>query len=209
MPELATLLLFATAALALTASPGPDMLLIASRSASQGRGAGFATLAGIQVGTYCHALAAAFGLSQLFLIVPVAYDIVRYAGAAYLLYLAWTTVRSAGGTTTEATPAARYPLGTMFWQGLITNLLNPKMALFVLALFPQFVDPQVGSVALQVMLLATVLNAIGIVVNGIVILTASRLGRMFSGGGRWRRVPHYLLGAVFAGLAVRLAFDRR
>jgi threonine/homoserine/homoserine lactone efflux protein len=209
MPELATLLLFATAALALTASPGPDMLLIASRSANQGRGAGFATLAGIQVGTYCHALAAAFGLSQLFLIVPVAYDIVRYAGAAYLLYLAWTTVRSAGAGPAQAAPPTRYPLGTMFWQGLITNLLNPKMALFVLALFPQFVDPQVGSVALQVMLLATVLNAIGIVVNGIVILTASRLGRMFSGGGRWRRVPHYLLGAVFAGLAVRLAFDRR
>jgi threonine/homoserine/homoserine lactone efflux protein len=96
MLDLSTLALFTVACLALTATPGPDMLLIASRSAAQGRARGFATLAGIQVGTYCHALAAAFGLSQLFVLVPVAYDVVRYAGAAYLLYLAWKTFRSAG-----------------------------------------------------------------------------------------------------------------
>ena len=97
----------------------------------------------------------------------------------------------------------------MFQQGLLTNLLNPKMALFVLALFPQFIDPAAGSIALQIMLLATVINLIGIVVNGAVILTASRLGRAFSARTRWRRLPQYLLGTVFAGLAVRLAFDDR
>ena len=209
MPDLATLLLFSTACLALTATPGPDMLLIASRSASQGKGAGFATLAGIQVGTYCHALAAAFGLSQLFLLVPLAYDIVRYAGAAYLLYLAWKTVRAGAPATTPQTDAVRRTIGTMFRQGLLTNLLNPKMVLFVLALFPQFVQPEAGSVALQIMLLATILNAIGIVVNGAVIVAASRLGRLFTGAGRWRRLPQYLLGAVFAGLAIRLAVDAR
>jgi len=209
MPDLATLLLFSTACLALTATPGPDMLLIASRSASQGRAAGFATLAGIQAGTYCHALAAAFGLSQLFLLVPLAYDVVRYAGAAYLLYLAWKTVRSSAPATVAQPDAARHAIGTMFRQGLLTNLLNPKMALFVLALFPQFVQPEVGSVEVQIMLLATILNAIGIVVNGAVIVAASRLGRLFSGEGRLRRLPQYLLGAVFAGLAVRLAVDAR
>lgn len=209
MPDLATLLLFSTACLALTATPGPDMLLIASRSASQGKAAGFATLAGIQAGTYCHALAAAFGLSQLFLLVPLAYDIVRYAGAAYLLYLAWKTVSAGAPATAPQADAVRRTVGTMFRQGLLTNLLNPKMALFVLALFPQFVRPEAGSVALQIMLLATILNAIGIVVNGAVIVTASRLGRLFTGVGRWRRLPQYLLGAVFAGLAMRLASDSR
>lgn len=209
MPDLATLLLFSTACLALTATPGPDMLLIASRSASQGKAAGFATLAGIQAGTYCHALAAAFGLSQLFLLVPLAYDIVRYAGAAYLLYLAWKTVSAGAPATAPQADAVRRTVGTMFRQGLLTNLLNPKMALFVLALFPQFVRPEAGSVALQIMLLATILNAIGIVVNGAVIVAASRLGRLFTGAGRWRRLPQYLLGAVFAGLAMRLAFDSR
>lgn len=209
MPDLATLALFSAAALALCATPGPDMLLIASRSVSQGKASGFATLAGIQAGTYCHALAAALGLSQLFLVVPVAYDIVRYAGAAYLLYLAWQAFRSPGMMQAPVASTHRYPIGVVFRQGLLTNLLNPKMALFVLALFPQFVDPEAGSVALQIMLLATVLNLIGIVVNGVVILTASGLGRVFSGRTRWRRAPQYLLGTVFAGLAVKLAFDER
>lgn len=209
MPDLSTLALFAVAALALTASPGPDMLLIASRSMSQGRVAGFATLAGIQVGTYCNALATALGLSQLFIMVPVAYDIVRYAGAAYLLYLAWKTFRASGPAFAPVAGAQHHPVTTMFWQGLLTNLLNPKMVLFMLALFPQFVQPEQGSVALQIMMLATVLNLFGLMTNGIVILMASSLGRLFAARGRWRRWPQILLGTVFAGLAVRLAFDSR
>lgn len=209
MVDLSALALFGVASLALTMTPGPDMVLIASRSASQGKVAGFATLAGIQVGTYCHALAAAFGLSQLFLIVPHAYDAVRYAGAAYLLCLAWKTIRSGAVSISSEGGATRHAIGTMFRQGLLTNLLNPKMALFVLALFPQFVQPEAGSVALQILVLATVLNAIGLVVNGAVILGASRLGRVFSGQGRFHRLPQYFLGAVFAGLATRLAFDTR
>jgi len=209
VPDFATLALFAGAALALCATPGPDMLLIASRSVSQGKASGFATLAGIQVGTYCHALAAALGLSQLFLVVPVAYDAIRYVGAAYLLYLAWQAFRSSGAIQPPVVGGRRYPIGVVFRQGLLTNLLNPKMALFVLALFPQFVDPNAGSVAVQILLLATVLNLIGILVNGAVILTASGLGRAFTARTRWRRAPQILLGTVFAGLAVRLAFDER
>ena len=211
MLDFSTLALFAVACLALTATPGPDMLLIASRSATQGKGSGFATLAGIQAGTYCHALAAAFGLSQLFLAVPLAYDAVRYAGAAYLLYLAWKAFRSPGTSLAATTGLRRHSIASVFRQGLLTNLLNPKMALFVLALFPQFVRPDAGAVALQIMLLATVLNAIGLVVNGAVILTASRLRRAIAGrnrqnsySGRW---PQYLLGTVFGGLAAKLAFD--
>lgn len=209
MPDHSTLALFALACLALTATPGPDMLLIASRSLSQGRASGFATLAGIQAGTYCHALAAALGLSQLFLVVPVAYDLVRYAGAAYLLYLAWQTVRAAGPAAGPSNGLRRYPLGTVFRQGLLTNLLNPKMALFVLALFPQFIDPGAGSIAVQIMVLATLLNAIGILVNGAVILMANRLGNAFSATRRLGRVPQYFLATVFVGLAARLAFDGR
>src|SRR6266851_8036038 len=209
MLDLSTLALFAIACLALTATPGPDMLLIASRSLSQGPLSGFATLAGIQVGTYCHALAAALGLSQLFLAVPLAYDVVRCVGAAYLLYLAWQAFRSAGTALAPTAGLRRYPIGSVFRQGLLTNLLNPKMALFVLALFPQFVQPGTGSVAVQMMLLATVLNLIGVLVNGAVIMTASRLGGMFSDRGRLRRAPQFLLGTVFAGLAMRLALDGR
>lgn len=134
-----SLLLFSGACLTLT--PGPDMLLIASRSLSQGRGDGFATLGGIMAGTYCHALAAAFGLSQLFLAAPLAYQLVLIAGAVYLLYLAWK-ILSRRDSAGAVALSRRRPLGAIFRQGLLTNLLNPKMALFVLALFPQFVQPR-------------------------------------------------------------------
>ncbi|KJC59078.1 amino acid transporter [Bradyrhizobium sp. LTSPM299] len=209
MPDLSTLALFTLACLALTATPGPDMLLIASRSATQGRAAGFASLAGIQVGTYCHALAAAFGLSQLFLAVPFAYDAVRYAGAAYLLYLTWQALRSNGASLRPIAALPRFLLPQIFRQGLFTNLLNPKMALFVLALFPQFVRPDAGAVAGQILVLATMLNLVGLVVNGLVIMTASRIGRALTGRNRLQRVPQILLATVFAGLAVRLVYDGR
>ena len=209
MIDFATLSVFAIACLALAATPGPDMLLIASRSVSQGRAAGFASLAGIQLGTYCHALAAAFGLSQLFVVVPAAYDVVRFAGAAYLLFLAWQAFRSSGGRDVSHRADAHQSNVVAFRQGLVTNLLNPKMALFVLALLLQFVRPEAGGTAVQIMILATVLNLIGLGVNGIVIMTASRISTAISGAGRFRRLPQMLLGTVFAGLAVRLAFDGR
>ncbi|OHX14985.1 amino acid transporter [Chromobacterium sphagni] len=205
MPTLSTLLLFILACLALAATPGPDMLLIASRSAGQGLRAGFATLFGIQLGTYCHALLAALGLAQLFVLVPLAYDAVRIAGAGYLLYLAWTTLKSRSVLRAPSASAAGQPLGRIVLQGLTTNLLNPKMALFVLALFPQFVDPRAGSVALQILMLATVLNLVGFAVNALVIVASSRMGRLLGAGaaGRW---PQYLLATVFGGLAMRLLF---
>jgi threonine/homoserine/homoserine lactone efflux protein len=210
MIEFSTLLLFFLAALALTATPGPDMMLIASRTAAQGRVAGLATWAGIAVGTYCHGLAAALGLSQLFLAVPIAYDIVRYVGAAYLLYLAWMAFASS--SQAEA-PLARgrkdRTAWTMFREGLFTNLLNPKMAIFVLALFPQFVKPDAGSVAVQIMILVTILNIIGFFVNGAVILAAGRVRASFLGTSKIRTWSQYLLGTVFAGLAIKLAFEKQ
>ena len=209
MIDFSTLALFSGACLALTVTPGPDMLLIASRSVSQGRRAGFATLAGIQAGTYCHALAAALGLSQLFVAVPLAYDAVRFAGAAYLLYLAWKTFRSDATALSPVASQRQRSTATIFRQGLTTNLLNPKMALFVLALFPQFVRPEHGSIAVQILVLATVLNLIGIVVNGAVILSASRLSQRIGAHRRPSKVPQYLLGSVFVGLAARLAVAGR
>ncbi|MCZ3375859.1 LysE family translocator [Rhizobium sp. AG207R] len=208
MPDFSTIILFAAAALVLTATPGPDMLLIASRSVSQGRSAGFLTYAGIALGTYCHAMAAALGLSRLFLTVPVAYEIVRWAGCAYLLYLAVKTLRSQGSAFTPSAGLKRLSGKRIFVEGLATNILNPKLALFVLALFPQFVDPS-GSMILQMALLATILNGIGFLVNGSVILLGSHIRGRFSAIKRLPKLPQYLLATVFAGLACRLALGSR
>jgi threonine/homoserine/homoserine lactone efflux protein len=209
MISLSVLALFSGACLALALTPGPDMLLIASRSASQGRAAGFASLAGIQLGTYCHALASALGLSQLFVTVPVAYDVVRFAGAAYLAFLAWKTFRSAGTPLSMGAAVAAHPLPQIFKQGLLTNLLNPKMALFVLALFPQFINPQSGSIVVQMLALATVLNLIGLLVNGGVIVMASKLGTRMAASKRIGQWMNQVLGMVFLGLACRLALASR
>ncbi len=209
MPDLATLALFTAACAVLTATPGPDMLLIASRSLSQGRAAGFLTYLGIAAGSYLQAFAAAFGLSQLFLLVPAAYDILRFAGAAYLAWLAWTTLRAQTPLFAPDASHAAVPMRRIFLQGLLTNLLNPKMALFMLALLPQFLRPEAGSIALQVMVLATILNLMGLVTNGLVILTASRLGHALAARPHLARLPQKLMGAVFGALAVRLAVASR
>lgn len=204
MIELSVLALFAGACLALNLTPGPDMLLIASRSLSQGRVSGFVSLAGIQAGTYCHALAAALGLSQLFVSVPVAYDVVRLAGAAYLAFLAWKAFTSTTTPLSVAAPNA-LPLGQIFKQGLVTNILNPKMALFVLALFPQFIQPDQGSIVTQMLVLATVLNLTGLLVNGAVIVLATKLRSRITGNLNVAKRLNQLLGMVFLGLACRLA----
>ncbi|KUL96593.1 amino acid transporter [Bosea sp. WAO] len=209
MPDLATLALFTLACAVLTATPGPDMLLIASRSLGQGRAAGFMTYAGIAAGSYLQALAAAYGLSKLFLLVPTAYDALRWAGAAYLAYLAWKTLRSPAALFAPKAEAARFPLRQIFLQGLFTNLLNPKMALFMLALLPQFLQPEAGSLLLQVVILASILNLMGLIANGIVILGASRLGRAIASRPRLALWPQRVLGVVFGALALRLAFAAR
>jgi threonine/homoserine/homoserine lactone efflux protein len=130
---------------------------------------------------------------------------VRWIGAAYLIWLAWKIVRSARARFVQTDNVEPFAIRRMFIEGLLTNLLNPKMALFVLALLPQFFAPDAGSVVVQALVLATILNSIGLVVNGIVILLADHFGSRFVRSARMSAVANYLLGAVFAGLAARLA----
>lgn len=207
MPDLYTLGMFSIACLALTSVPGPDMLLVATRSATRGKMAGLATYLGIAAGSYCHALALAFGLSTLFLAVPFAYDAVRIAGALYLLYLAlqaFTSTESIAANTTSSDAVSSW---VMFRQGMITNILNPKVALFFLALFPQFLSPESGAVSLQILVLATILNVIGFFVNGTVILITSNAKSVITSNSSAQKIAQYFTGVVFTGLAARLAFD--
>lgn len=207
--DLPTLLTFTIAAFALAATPGPDMLLVMTRSVAQGRTAGLVTLAGITVGCYFHALVAGFSLSGVLLMAPVMFEIIRWAGAAYLLYLAVQAFRGAGGFQPPRPGAPALPLLKLFRQGLLTNMLNPKVALFFLALFPQFMQPDPDTAVWQALLLACVLSGAGFIVNGSIALVAGRLGEWLSARPAFVRWQNRLLGGVFAAMALRLAFDRR
>lgn len=205
--DLQTIVLFSAASFVLCVTPGPDMILVAARSAAQGRRAGLITQLGVTTGSLFHAAILALGLSQLFLAVPYAYDLVRYLGAAYLLYLAWQAFTSHDSFSPPSDPARRPSMFVIFKQGFFSNLLNPKVALFYLALFPQFLDPEKGSVAIQIMVLAIILQVIDFAVHAVVIWLAGSLRSHSTSGSVFAKWSRYFLGLVFGGLAARLVFD--
>ncbi len=208
MIALSTWLLFVLAVLALVATPGPNVLYLVSRTLAQGRAAGFVSLAGTSSGFLLHALAAAFGLSALLAAVPVAYDTIRIAGALYLAWLAWTTWRSPDAVATSGTPV-RASAFKLYRDGLVTSILNPKVAMFQLALFPQFVDPAHGSVLAQSLVLAATQVVINIAGDSVFVVGAVGVRRWFSTRPGWSAWSRRILASVFAALAARLAWDDR
>lgn len=200
--------LFLMAGFALNITPGPDMLYVIARSLGQGRAAGVASACGIGAGCFVHIFAVAFGLAAVLRAVPVAYDAVRYAGAAYLIYLGVRTLigKSGPAAKPQAAPAA---LDRVFLQGMTTNILNPKVALFFIAFLPQFIDKRHGTVAAATIALGVMFDAGGTLVNLLVALIASYSGRRILGrylAARWFK---WLTGGVFVGLGLRLALAGR
>ena len=207
MMDIQTVILFSAASLALAVTPGPDMILVAARSAAQGRMAGLVTQCGVSAGSTFHAIILALGLSQLFLAVPYAYDLVRYLGAAYLLYLAWQAFTARDSVSSQSSSNKRQSFFVIFRQGFFSNVLNPKVALFYLALFPQFLDPEKGSVAFQIMVLAGIFLVIDFAVHGVVIWLAGSVMSLSTNGAGFATWSRYFLGLVFGGLAAKLIFD--
>ncbi|HUP27029.1 MAG TPA: LysE family translocator [Chloroflexia bacterium] len=209
MPQYQTLILFLAATLALNLTPGPDMLYVIARGVEQGRKAGVVSALGIGGGTLVHTIAVAAGLSTLLTSVPALYDAVRYAGAFYLLYLGVRTLLGRGQPELKSSLPTRN-LGRIFVQGVTTNVLNPKVALFFIAFLPQFADPARGSVALQIVMLGLLFNLSGTTVNTIVGLLSGYLGSRLRQGSRLWRAQRWFTGGVFVLLAARLALpDRR
>lgn len=195
------------AGLALNITPGPDMLYVAARSTSEGRAAGIVSSLGIAAGTLFHITAVALGLSALLAAVPVAYTAIRIAGAIYLVYLGIRALASQTGHATRV--VARAPLTTIFRQGVITNVLNPKVALFFLAFLPQFVDPARGSTAAQIVVLGLIFDTSGTIVNTVVALGASRAAEHMRASGRVGEILRKFTGMIFIGLGLRIAFATR
>ena len=202
-------LLFAGAALLMALTPGPNMAYLISRSIWQGRRAGVLRLFGVVAGFLVHMFTAAVGLTALFMAVPLAYEILKWAGAAYLLYLAWQAVKPGARSPFEARDLPQDSPRKLFAMGFLTNLLNPKIAVFYLAIFPQFVSPEHGSVFVQSVVLGLTQIVFSFSVNLSIALSAAKLARWFQHNRRWLAVQRYVMGGVLAALAVRLAAEQR
>jgi len=209
MPDTQSLLVFIGAGLLLNVTPGPDVLYIVGRSVSQGRAAGVVSALGIAAGCLVHVTAAAVGLSAMMMALPVAFDVVRYAGAAYLVWLGVSTLWS-GSRTFASRTLEPTRLGTVFRQGALTNILNPKVALFFLAFLPQFTDPARGPLAPQILALGLIFIFNGTLVCLAYALAAGAVGAWLKTRTSVSTRLTQLAGVLYIALGVRLLWiDRR
>ena len=204
MIETSQLLFFMGAALALLLIPGPAVLYITARSASQGRVAGLVSVLAIESANFIQAIAAALGLSAILLSSALAFDVVKYLGAAYLIYLGirklWTT-----DDGTEDETVKQESLARIYWQGFAVNILNPKTALFFFAFLPQFVDPAKGNVTGQTLLLGIIFVGMALITDSIFALVTSSLAGKLTGNKRFQKGQRYFAGLVYVGLGITTA----
>jgi threonine/homoserine/homoserine lactone efflux protein len=203
------LLLFAAATAALAFSPGPNQAYMLSRTLAKGRRAGMMCLLGVESGFFVHLFAAAFGLTAFFLAVPLAYSTLRLVGAAYLFYLAWQTIRGTGAFADLNRQVPDDPPQCLFRMGFLSNTLNPKTAVFYFSIFPQFVDPALGSVFGQSIILGLVHIIVSTSCNLAIILAAGYIASGLRRGTVWEGVRRWLFGGLLAGFAVHLALESR
>ena len=208
MPTPTNILLLLTAAFILSAIPGPDMLYIIARSTGQGRPAGLISCLGIATAGLLQTSVVALGLSGLFLMVPVAYEAIKYVGAVYLIYLGIRTILNRQEVLTTAV-TEKVDVIKVFLQGSFTTLFNPKVAFFYLAFLPQFVDQTKGHVPFQLLVLGLVYNVTGLAVDSSVAFLTSFLGRWLKHRLGAAKFLRWLTGGIFIGLGVRLAVSQR
>lgn len=204
MPEPSSLLVFISAGLLLNITPGPDVLYIVGRSLAQGRLAGVVSALGISAGCLFHVAATALGLSAVLAARPLAFDAVQYAGAAYLIFLGVRALRSPSGSL-DVPALAQVSLGRVFAQGLLTNVLNPKVALFFMAFLPQFTDARRGSLPVQFTILGLIFIANGLVVCLLYALAASWLGTALKSRYAISTWLNRAMATLFIALGLRLA----
>ena len=194
-------------ALALNLTPGPAILFILSRCLAEGRAAAVVSVFGLAAASIVHAIAATFGLAALFAYSPVAFTITKYCGTGYLVYLGVSGLRKGGirGVVTQPKTRARTSLLKIYWQGFVTDLLNPKLLLFFFSFLPQFVDPQRGSPSTQMLVLGLLFQVSGMPTNLTVALAGGALARLIAHRPVWARIQNWCASTILVGLGVRLA----
>ena len=202
-----TLLCFLGASSALTIAPGPDNLFVMTQGIARGRRTAIVTALGMCSGVSVHTTAAAFGISAVFYSSAMAFSVVKYAGAAYLLYLAWKTTRAASAIGLSRVDDL--PVSALFRRGFIMNVVNPKVALVFLAFLPQFVTPAAGHVPLQMLLLGFLFMVQAVVIFCLIGYFSGNIGNFVLARPRIARYFDWLTAGVFASLGIRLALARR
>lgn len=198
----------ALVSLGMVLTPGPNMIYLVSRSITQGRRSGLISLTGVFLGFTVYLAATCLGLTAVFTYVPAAYTALKLAGAAYLLWLAWNAVKPGGLSAFEPRDLPVERPGKLFTMGLLTCLLNPKIAILYLSLLPQFIDPSMGHVLLQSLALGSVQILVGTLVNGLIVISAGALAAFLARRPVWVRVQRYVTGTILGGFAVSMATDR-
>ena len=205
MIETVTLLAFIPAALALNFTPGADMMFCFGQGLRSGSRPALVASAGISLGLMVHVLLAGLGLGAAVNSLPWLFDVIRWMGVAYLLYLAWGAMRN-GAVSADA---PMKPTSHAFRDGMVVNLTNPKVILFVLAFIPQFVNPATGSILPQFLIFGVIIALGGFVVNGLVGIFAGGAGKVLISNPRASRIMGWVTGGIFTALAVRLAIMER
>jgi threonine/homoserine/homoserine lactone efflux protein len=209
LPATSSLFAFAFVCLGMALTPGPNMMYLVSRSICQGRRAGLVSLGGVGLGFLVYMLAAAFGITALLFAVPLAYDALRLAGAAYLLYLAWQTLKPGGRSPFQVRDLPIDSDRRLFAMGFVTNLLNPKAAMLYLSLLPQFIDPTRGNVLTQTLVLGSMQILISLSINALAASAAGSIATFLGSRPLWMVVQRWLMGTVLAGIGLRIAFETR
>lgn len=201
------LLLFGLASLIMVLSPGPNMIYLISRSLSQGKKAGIVSLFGIMLGFLFHILMVSFGLTAIFFAIPYAFTVVKFFGVAYLLYLVYSSVTSKKQIFNSDIHLKKDKPLKLLYVGFLTNILNPKMAIFYLSFFTQFIKPEYGSVFGQSIQLGFIQVLISFTVNLLIVLSASKMASWFSKKPVWLRIQKWFMASVLSALAIKMAFS--
>ncbi|MGY3676743.1 LysE family translocator [Streptomyces sp. TE33382] len=207
MVDLSGVLGVMVVALGMVLTPGPNMVYLVSRSITQGRRAGIISLGGVALGFMVYLLAANLGLSVVFIAVPELYFAVKLAGAAYLAYLAWNALKLGGISVFTPQDVPHDSPRKLFMMGLMTNLLNPKIAVMYLSLIPQFIDLEKSHVLLQGITLGSIQIVVSVAVNLAIVLAARTIAVFLSRRPSWLKVQRYAMGTALGALAISLALD--
>ncbi|MEO8534131.1 MAG: LysE family translocator [Flavobacterium sp.] len=209
MIPLNELVIFILAALLLVITPGPNMMYLISRSITQGKKAGIISLAGIVFGFFFHIILVSFGITAILFAVPMAYNVLKISGVLYLLYLAFQAVRPNGKNLFQ--PNENLAIDKpkkLFSIGFLTSVLNPKIAVFYLSFFPQFIKPEYGSIMTQSLELGITQVLVSFTVNFTIVLTASKIASFFAQNPVWLKVQKWFMAGVLTSMAIKMAFAK-